>query len=221
MLDVIGAAKSGSKQRQLLGRAEVEGAGSTCWPTDIVRVADAIHDRHLGKVERAYPVQAGHVHAVQLRVGSSLEMRGDPAAGTEEVPRGSGVEAVARQRVLAPQESDSPCLDRDNHGSSHSAVGAVAAPDRAEVVAQPRLEAHRAAVALASPYARSTCHVVCVSWPVQMSDAPRRPACGPQGDDPHFGNAACPSRTGRSARTSGTMIAAVAAAARMPMVRLE
>jgi hypothetical protein len=46
---------------------------------------DAIHDWHLGEIERAYPVQASHVDGIQILVRSSLMVCVYSAAGTEEV----------------------------------------------------------------------------------------------------------------------------------------
>ncbi|MGI4800797.1 MAG: hypothetical protein ACRYG8_43605, partial [Janthinobacterium lividum] len=51
----------------------------------------------------------------------------------------------------------------DNDGSAHPAVRTGAAPDRIEAVAERRLEAHRAAMALTSPNGRLACHVVRIS----------------------------------------------------------
>jgi hypothetical protein len=48
---------------------------------------DAIHDRHLGEIEWAYPVEARYVYGIQILVGSSLMMCVYPAARTEEVLR--------------------------------------------------------------------------------------------------------------------------------------
>jgi len=40
----------------LVSRDEAEGACSTRWPAGVVRMIDAVHDRHLREIERAYPV---------------------------------------------------------------------------------------------------------------------------------------------------------------------
>jgi hypothetical protein len=124
-------------------------------------VIDAIHDRHVREIERADPVQAGHVDGIEVLVGPPLVMGVDSAAGTEEVLRRSGMEAVACQRVLALQESDPAHLGHGDDGAAHAAVGAGAAADRVEAVAERHLEAHGAAMALASPNVRAVRHVVC------------------------------------------------------------
>jgi hypothetical protein len=124
---------------------------------------DAVHDGHLVEIEWAYSVQASHVYGVQRLVRSSLMMRVYSAAGTEEVLRGAGMEAVACQSILTLQELDPTHLRHDNDGASHPAVRAGAAADRIETVAQRRLETHRAAMALASPNVRVAHHVACVS----------------------------------------------------------
>ena len=46
----------------LVSRDETECACSTRWLAGVVGVIDAIRDRHLGEIEWAYPVQAGHVY---------------------------------------------------------------------------------------------------------------------------------------------------------------
>jgi len=124
---------------------------------------DAIRHGHFMEIEWAYPVQARHVDGIQVLVRSPLMMRIYSAAGTEEVLRCSGMEAIACQRILALQELDPAHLRRDNDGASHPAVGAGAAQDRIEAVAERRFETHRAAMALASPNVRVAHHVACVS----------------------------------------------------------
>src|SRR5665213_1487405 len=86
---------NGRLTRSSVSRDKTERAGSTRRPAGVVGMIDAIHDRHLGEIERADPVQASHIDGIQVRVGSPLMMGVDSAAGTEEVLRRSGVEAVA------------------------------------------------------------------------------------------------------------------------------
>ncbi len=73
------------------------------------------------------------------------------------------MEAVACQRILALQELDPAHLRHDDHGASHPAVGAGAAADRMEAVAERGFETHRAAMALAGPNGRVARHVAGVS----------------------------------------------------------
>ena len=86
---------------------------------------DAIHDRNLSEIEWAYPVQASHVHGIQVLVGSSLMMCVYSAAGTEEVLRRFGMEAVACQRILALQELDPAHFRHRNHANVAWADGHV------------------------------------------------------------------------------------------------
>ncbi|MBR0751805.1 hypothetical protein JQ604_06390 [Bradyrhizobium jicamae] len=123
---------------------------------------DAIHDRHLCEIERADPGEASHVDREQVRVRSSLMMGVDSAAGAEEMLRRSAMEPVARQRILTLQEPDPAHFRRDDDGAAHPAVGAVAAEDRIETVAERRFETHRAAMALARTNLRVAHHVACV-----------------------------------------------------------
>jgi hypothetical protein len=126
-------------------------------------VIDAIHDRNLREIEWAYPVQAGHVHGIQILVRSSLVMCVYSAAKTEEMLHRSSVEAVACQRILALQDLDPTHFRHDNDSTPHSAVRASAAADRIEAVTERHLKTHRTAMALASPNVRVTRHVVCVT----------------------------------------------------------
>ena len=71
----------------LASRDKAEGTRSARWPAGVARMIDAIRDRHLGEIERAYPVQASHVYGIQVLVRSSLMMCVYSAARTEEVLR--------------------------------------------------------------------------------------------------------------------------------------
>ena len=121
---------------------------------------DAIRNRHLGKIERADPVEARDVHAVLALVGSSLMVRVYSAAGTEEVLRNASMEAVTRQSILALQQLDPARFRHDDNGAAHPAIGTVAAPDRIEAVAKRRFETHSAAMAPARPNFRVIRHPV-------------------------------------------------------------
>jgi hypothetical protein len=147
--------------RTLVSRDEAQRACAARWLAGIAGMIDAIRDRHLMEVERAYPVQASHVDGIQVLVGSPLMMGVDSAAGTEEVLRRSGMEAVAFQRILALQKPDPAHLRHDNDGAAHPAVRAGAAEDRIETVAERRLKTHRAAMALAGPDV-GVAHCVCL-----------------------------------------------------------
>jgi hypothetical protein len=106
---------------------------------------DAIRDRHLMEIEQANPVQASRVDGIQTLVRSPLVMRVYSAARTEEVLRRAGMEAIARQRILALQELDPARLRHDNDGALHPAVRARAAEDRIEAVDECCFETHGAA----------------------------------------------------------------------------
>src|SRR3954469_13867778 len=69
------------------------------------------------------------------------------------------MEAVACERILALEELDPAHCRHDDDGAAHAAVGAGAAADRIEAVAERRLETHRAAMALAGPNVRVAHHV--------------------------------------------------------------
>src|SRR3954453_19206219 len=69
------------------------------------------------------------------------------------------MEAVACERILALDELDPAHCRHDDDGAAHAAVGAGAAADRIEAVAERRLETHRAAMALAGPNVRVAHHV--------------------------------------------------------------
>src|SRR6478752_4387552 len=68
------------------------------------------------------------------------------------------MEAVACERILALEELDPAHCRHDDDGAAHAAVGAGAAADRIEAVAERRLETHRAAMALAGPNVRVAHH---------------------------------------------------------------
>src|SRR5579862_4719454 len=96
------------------------------------------------------------------------------------------MEAVACQRVLAVQDLDPPHFRHDNHGASHSAVGASAAADGIEAVAESHLETHRTAMAPTSPNVRVACHVAWTSCSDHAS--PVLCAMGKHGLRPPFPN---------------------------------
>ena len=79
--------KSIMLQCPLVNGDEAKGACPTCWLAGIVRMIDAVHDRHFGEVEWTYPVQASNIDGKQLRIGSSLMVRVNSTAGAEEVLR--------------------------------------------------------------------------------------------------------------------------------------
>src|SRR3954453_22575916 len=81
------------------------------------------------------------------------------------------MEAVACERILALEELDPAHCRHDDDGAAHAAVGAGAAADRIEAVAERRLETHRAAMALASPNVR-VAHHVAVSRCCRLYDIP-------------------------------------------------
>src|SRR4051812_2016020 len=82
------------------------------------------------------------------------------------------MEAVACERILALEELDPAHCRHDDDGAAHAAVGAGAAADRIEAVAERRLETHRAAMALASPNVRVAHHVADVSRCCRLYDIP-------------------------------------------------
>src|SRR6187431_3693337 len=51
-------------RRSSVSRDEAQRTRATRRLTRVVRVVDAVRDRHLGEIERAYPVQARHVHGI-------------------------------------------------------------------------------------------------------------------------------------------------------------
>jgi hypothetical protein len=51
----------------------------------VIGVVHPVENGHLGKVEWAYPVQAGNVHSILVWIGSALMVRVDPAFGAEEM----------------------------------------------------------------------------------------------------------------------------------------
>jgi len=51
-------------RRSSVSRDEAQRTRATRRFTRVVRVIDAVRDRHLGEIERAYPVQARHVHGI-------------------------------------------------------------------------------------------------------------------------------------------------------------
>ena len=69
------------------------------------------------------------------------------------------MEAVACEHILALEELDAAHLRHDDDGAAHAAVGAGAAADRIEAVAERGLETDGAAMALASPDFRVARHV--------------------------------------------------------------
>src|SRR3954469_20358108 len=87
----------------------------------------------------------------------------DAAAGAEEWLRRAGIEAVACQRIVALQDPDPAHFGHHDDGAAHPAIGTGAAQRRIEAVAQRRLEAHRAAMALAGPNLLVARHIARVS----------------------------------------------------------
>src|SRR4051812_17442556 len=82
------------------------------------------------------------------------------------------MEAVACERILALEELDPAHCRHDDDGAAHAAVGAGAAADRIEAVAERRLETHGAAMALASPNVRVAHHhaqISCLDSPVRIA----------------------------------------------------
>jgi hypothetical protein len=71
------------------------------------------------------------------------------AERAEEVLHRFGVEAIGGQHVLAFEDLDPAHFGHDDDGAAHPAVGAVAATDRLEAIAERHLEANSAAMALA------------------------------------------------------------------------
>lgn len=88
----------------------------------VVRVVHAVGDGHFREVERADAFQAGDIDAVLVRIGATLVVGVDAAARAEEVLRGSGVEAVAGQGVLALKDFDAARLRGDDDRAAHAAV---------------------------------------------------------------------------------------------------
>lgn len=134
----------------MLGRGdEAEGAGLAGWFAAVVRVVDAVGDGDFGEIEWADAIEAGDVDGVEGLVGAALVVGVDAAAGTEEMLRGAGVEAIAGERVLALEDLDSAHGRHGDDGAAHSAVGAGAAADGVEAIGEGDRETDGAAVALA------------------------------------------------------------------------
>ena len=125
----------------------------------VIGMISAIHDGDLKKIEWAYPVEASDVHTIEVGIGSSLEMRGDPASRAEKVPRGSGVEAVAGKRIYTAHKRDAARLHGDDDRPTHSAIRAITAADRGKAVDESDLETHRSAMALTGSNARVALHL--------------------------------------------------------------
>jgi hypothetical protein len=53
----------------------------------VVRMINAIHDRHVREIEWAYTVQASDIYSIQLLIGASLMMCVYSAPRAEEVLR--------------------------------------------------------------------------------------------------------------------------------------
>ena len=66
---------------------EAECACPTCWSAGVVRMTDAIHDRHLREIKWAYTVQASDIYGIEILVRSPLMVCVYSAARTEEVLR--------------------------------------------------------------------------------------------------------------------------------------
>jgi hypothetical protein len=150
--------RAGRYRPSLFGRYEPK---RTCPPrgsAGVVRVVHAVGDGHLREVEWADAVQAGDVDAVLVRIGPALVVGVDAAARAEEVLGRAGVESIARQGVLALKNFDATHLRGDDDRAAHAAVGAIAAERGLEAVAERRLEANRAAMALAGHDVRCICH---------------------------------------------------------------
>src|SRR5690606_11015008 len=95
--------------------------------------------------------EAGHVHAVRVRIGTALVKRVRPAVRAEVMLRDPGVELVERQQVLARKNLQS--LDRraDSDRALHAANRAVAAR-AAQRFRNLGREFNRAAMARAVPH---------------------------------------------------------------------
>lgn len=148
----------------LAGWNKAKGTCSARGFSGVVWMVDAIRDRHFKEIEWANPIEAGDVQGILAVVGSSLMVGVYAATRAEEVLHGSGIEAVARQHILALQDPDPACSCHDNDGAAHPAIGTGTAADRIEAVAERRLEPYRAAMALAGPNIRVVHHVVRFSF---------------------------------------------------------
>jgi hypothetical protein len=131
-----------------VGRDEAERAGLAGGLAGVVRVVEAVGDGHCGEVEGADALEAGDIDGVEGLVGAALVVGVDAAAGTEEMLRRPGVEAIAGERVLTLEDGDPPHGRHGHHSAAHPAVGAGATADGVEPVGEGDLEADCAAVAL-------------------------------------------------------------------------
>jgi hypothetical protein len=107
----------------------------------------AIHDLNLWKIEGADALDTGDVDAELVGVRAALMMGVDAAGLAEIVFRRAGVELVERQIVFALNELDIRKLRRHRGRTAHPAIGTGAAPDRIELVRQPKPEPDGAAMA--------------------------------------------------------------------------
>jgi hypothetical protein len=120
----------------------------------VIGVVHPVENGHLGKVEWAYPVQAGNVHSILVWIGSALMVRVDPAFGAEEMLRRSGIEAITCQRILAPKELNSTHVRRGRYRAAHPAIGAGTAANGVEPIGKCRFKANSAAMALSGSHVR-------------------------------------------------------------------
>src|SRR5690606_38187963 len=96
---------------------------------------------------RVDAVEAGDVDAVFVRVGAPAVMGVDAAGLAEPVLRRAGVESVEREVVRAFHDSNAIEGSGDRNRAPPSAKRTIAAPCRAEAVAQLDRKLDRAAVA--------------------------------------------------------------------------
>lgn len=113
---------------------------------------DTIKNRHVEKIERADTIKAGDVDSVLMLIGSPLVVRVNPAAGAEKMLRRLRIEAIEREYICTLQNLDAAHLHRNCDGAPHATIRTGASADGVEAVAERRLKANGAAMALAGSY---------------------------------------------------------------------
>lgn len=141
--------------RRCAGRLELrlpalisQGPGTPGFAGIVIGVPYAVHDRHLGEVEWADAFETRDIDAVLLRIRAALVMGVDAALRTEEMLGLAGIEPVAGQLVLAPDDMQAAQGRGHRDRAAHSAIGTGASPDGVEAVAELNLELDRATMTL-------------------------------------------------------------------------
>jgi hypothetical protein len=114
----------------------------------VAGVLHAVHHRHLGEIEGADAFQTRNVDTVLMRIRAALVMCVDTALRAKEMLGFAGIETIAGQFVLAPD--DAQTVQGGGHGdrATHPAIGAGASPNGVESITELNLELDRAAMTL-------------------------------------------------------------------------